>query len=354
MSCATRWPPSAIAWKLCAVRGLDAESGNATLAMLERQVGHLVRLVDDLMEVSRITRGKIELRKELVTVVEVVQRAVETCRPFIDAAGHRLSVELPSDALILQADPFRLAQVLTNLLDNAAKYTEPGGEINLTATREGPNAVISVRDTGPGIPADMLPRIFDLFVQLDRSYARVKGGLGIGLTLARTLVDLHGGRIEVRSEGPGKGSEFAVRIPLAPVAAAGAGNKADERRINNIVGRRILVVDDNRDAADSLSAILRLAGGVVRSVNSGPAALGMVGEFQPSLVFLDLGMPGMDGNEVARQLRRRLESRGATLIAVTGWGQAEDRRKTKEAGFDQHLVKPVDLEAIQAALASAQ
>jgi signal transduction histidine kinase len=330
----------------------DAEAREAMLAMLKRQTDHLIRLVNDLMDVSRITRGKIELQRELVSVADIVQSAVETSQPLIDAAGHRLIVELSPEPIFVNADAIRLAQVLTNLLDNAAKFAECAGRIRISTARDGPNAVIAVRDTGPGIPAEALSLVFDMFFQLDRSYTRAKGGLGIGLTLARMLVEMHGGRIEVRSEGPGLGSEFAIWLPLPNGAADGKPANERERPMFSLAGRRILVVDDNRDAAEMLGMLLRMVGGEVQTVTSGQAALDVIRTFQPSIVFLDLGMPGMDGIEVARRARKQPEGRDATLIAVTGWGQAEDRRKTKDAGFDHHLVKPVNLESIQALLAT--
>jgi signal transduction histidine kinase len=322
--------------------------------LMERQVSHMVRLVDDLMEVSRITRGKIELRPERVELAAVLRSAVETSRPLIEAARHQLTIDLPSEPLILQADPVRLSQVVANLLNNAAKYTEEGGQIGLSARREGGMAVISVRDTGVGIPAEMLPRVFDMFAQVDRTLKRSQGGLGIGLTLARTLVEMHGGRMEARSEGPGKGSEFLVRLPLAADDASRGENRSDPRSKppERLGQQRILVVDDNRDAADSLGMLLRFLGADAVVVYDGPSALTALRNYRPSVVFLDIGMPGMDGNEVARHVRQSEELRDITLIAMTGWGQEEDRRRSKAAGFDQHLVKPASAETLQALLAA--
>ena len=322
--------------------------------MMERQVCHMVRLVDDLLEVSRISRGKIELRRERIDLAAAVHSAVETSRPLIEAAHHQLAIALPPEPLALQADPVRLAQVIANLLNNAAKYTEEGGQIWLAARRDGDEAVVSVRDTGLGIPDDMLPRVFEMFAQVDRTLKRSQGGLGIGLTLARTLVEMHGGRIEVRSEGAGKGSEFTVHLPLpledGPAAeglARGSGAP-----FGGLCPHRVLVVDDNRDGADSLGLLLRFLGADVHVVYDGPAALAAIRTYRPAVVLLDIGMPGMDGHEVARLVRQEAELRGVVLVALTGWGQEEDRRRSRAAGFDHHLVKPVDAGALQALLAT--
>jgi signal transduction histidine kinase len=323
--------------------------------MMERQVRHMVRLVDDLLEVSRITRGKIELRKERVDLAAVVRSAVETSRPLIEAAHHHLAISLPPEPLILEADAIRLAQVIANLLNNAAKYTEEGGQIWLTARREGGEAAVSVRDSGLGIPADMLPRVFDMFAQVDRTLKRSQGGLGIGLTLARTLVEMHGGRVEARSSGPGQGSEFTVRLPLAAAeSAAGSPAHGSAPQAVGPSQQRVLVVDDNRDAADSLGMLLKYLGADAYVVYDGPSALEAVRTYRPSIVFLDIGMPGMDGHEVARQVRQEPEFRDVKLIAMTGWGQEEDRRRSQAAGFDHHQVKPANAETLQALLASLQ
>jgi PAS domain S-box-containing protein len=321
--------------------------------MMERQVDQMVRLVDDLLEVSRITRGKIELRHERVELEAVVRAAVETSRPLLEAARHRLELSLPAEPLILEADPVRLAQVFANLLNNAAKYTEAGGRIALAARRQGDEAVVSVRDDGIGIAAEQLPEVFDPFIQVDRTLGRAQGGLGIGLTLVRRLVQLHGGRVEAHSDGPGTGSEFRVTLPLASASARTAADQeaAPEPLAAVAAPRRILVVDDNHDAADSLGMLLRVLGVESQVAHDGVSALQAVGTFRPHMVLLDLGMPGMDGYEVARRVRERTAGDGALLIALTGWGQPEDRRRTREAGFDHHLVKPVDLGALQSLLA---
>jgi PAS domain S-box-containing protein len=319
------------------------------LEMMQRQVGHLVRLVDDLLDVSRITQDKIELKTARVELGSLIGDAIEAARPFIDAGRHTLEARVPPEPLPLRADPVRVVQVLGNLLNNAAKYMEPGGRIEVVAERQGLDAVVSVRDQGLGIPADMLPRVFELFTQVDRNISRAQGGLGIGLALVRGLVELHGGRVEAHSEGPGRGSAFIVRLPLdlAPTAAAGPAMLAKAPG----TARRILVVDDNQDAADSLGLLLETLGAAVRVVYDGPSALETVASFQPEVMLLDLGMPRMDGYETARRLRESPAGQDLLLIALTGWGQDEDRRRTKAAGFDHHLVKPVDFDSLQALLA---
>jgi PAS domain S-box-containing protein len=329
--------------------GVDAK-GMRIQEMMERQVNHLVRLVDDLLEVSRITRGAFALRKEKVEVAAIVRNAVETIGPLLQSAGHRLAVSVPDAPLWLEGDPVRLGQILSNLLDNAAKYTEDGGAIRVTARREGDGAVISVADNGTGIAADMLPRMFEMFSRGERHSARGQGGLGIGLALARRLAQMHDGSLEARSEGAGKGSEFTLRIPLAQdqrgAAAQGAGAEAAFAK------KRILVVDDNHDAGDSLGMILERLGAEVRIVRDGPEALAAFPAYDPSVVLLDIGMPGMDGYEVARTLRERFPERNAALVALTGWGQEKDRQQARDAGFDHHLVKPAEIGALKELLAS--
>ena len=318
--------------------------------MLDRQVKHLVRLVDDLMEVSRITRGRIELRKERIDLEPVLQSAIETSRPLIDEAGHRLEVSLPPQRLWLEADAVRLAQVVANLLNNAAKYTDHGGHIRLSARGEGESVVISVRDNGRGISAALLPKIFELFTNAGEGFDRPGSGLGIGLTIVRRLVELHGGTVEARSDGRGHGSEFIVRLPLdASGACEGLGRLPSALPVSS---RRILVVDDNRDAAESLGVLLTLLGIETRTAHDGVAALRALDEFRPSVMLLDLGMPGMDGIELARRTRQHPLGQHVTLIALTGWGQERDRRSSQEAGIDHHLVKPVDLDTLRQLLAS--
>ncbi|MEP6790736.1 MAG: ATP-binding protein [Ramlibacter sp.] len=319
-------------------------------AMMERQVNHLVRLVDDLLEVSRISRGTFSLRKERVELAAIVRNAVETSDPLVKAGGHELAVQLPREPLWLEGDPVRLAQVLANLLNNAARYTEDGGHIAVRAWRDGGEAVISVRDDGVGIAPEALPRMFEMFTRGDRDSARNQGGLGIGLALSRRLAQMHGGKLEAHSEGPGKGSEFTVRLPLAAGEAQDAERQAAQAA--SLGRRRVLVVDDNRDAAESLAMVLEMLGADVRVAHDGMAAIEAFGAYRPSVVLLDIGMPGMNGYEVARALRLRGAEIPATLVALTGWGQDADRQRAKEAGFDHHLVKPAEIDALQQLLAS--
>jgi PAS domain S-box-containing protein len=320
--------------------------------IMDRQLNLLVRLVDDLMEISRITRGKIELRKQRIELTAVVQRAVETSRPGIDAARHQLTVRLPQEPLTMYGDPVRLAQVLSNLLNNAAKYTPERGHIWLNSWCENSQVVISVRDNGIGIPVDMLPQVFDLFTQVERSYSRAQGGLGIGLTLVRSLVEMHGGKVEAKSAGSGLGSEFLVRLPLAQVDTASPHDQNRRSEQVAMPARRILVVDDNRDSADSLSLFLKSLGAEVWTVNDGLAALEMLQRVKPSVLFLDIGMPGIDGYELARQVRDQPEYRNMTLIALSGWGHEEDLLRSRRAGINHHLVKPADPQLVRRLLAT--
>jgi PAS domain S-box-containing protein len=330
--------------------------------MIERQVEQLVRLVDDLLDVSRITRGKINLQKQRVDLATLVARAVESSQPLIDARKHRLEIAMPKAPLVVEGDPVRLVQVLLNLLNNAAKYTPEGGQIWLTAelaSRDGqqPEAVLRVRDTGMGIPRNMLPKVFDLFTQVDRSRDRAEGGLGIGLTLVHRLVELHGGTVEACSEGPGQGSEFIVRLPLLAATPPPDREKPLPRATPAApkTAHRILVVDDNRDSAESLATLLRLLGNDVRTAHDGRLALEIAAAYRPDVVVLDIGLPGMSGLEVGRLLRERQKGTEQPLIvAMTGYGQEEDRRRSQEAGFNAHLVKPVDLKVLQELLASTE
>jgi PAS domain S-box-containing protein len=330
----------------------DNEKAEPVRAMMERQVNHLVRLVDDLLEVSRISRGTLSLRKERVEMAAIVRSAIETSEPLMAEAGHALDVVLPPEPLWLEGDPVRLAQVLANLLNNAAKYSNDGGRITVRGESRDGQAVISVRDTGLGIDPDMLPRVFDMFSRGHRDSGRAQGGLGIGLALARRLAEMHDGTLDGYSDGPGKGSEFVIRLPQAappaaqpapaPVATQGAG----------LHGITTLVVDDNRDAGDSLGEVLALLGADVRVARDGREALAAFETFQPRVVLLDIGMPDMNGYEVARAIRTRYPGAPTTLVALTGWGQEDDRRRAREAGFDHHLVKPAELDALQALLGS--
>jgi signal transduction histidine kinase/GAF domain-containing protein len=329
--------------------GGTGEQATRTHEMMERQLRHLVRMVDDLLEISRITLGKVELKKERVDFRTVLGSALETTRPLIEASTHELAVRLPADPLPLDADPTRLAQILANLLNNAAKYTPPGGRIQLSAEVEASTLIVRVSDTGIGIPADMLPRVFEIFTQVGRSIDHSQGGLGIGLTLVRRLLDMHGGSVEAESGGINQGSTFIVRLPLAERVEAPAAT-APPAASKSV--RRILVVDDNRDAAETLAMLLSLEGHTTHVAHDGASALLAATEFDPDTVFLDIGMPGMNGYETARQLR---VAHGASLriIALTGWGAEEDRRLAQEAGFDRHLVKPVDPAMLAAALAGS-
>ena len=325
--------------------------------IIGRQVQHLARLVDDLLDVSRITLGKAQLHTERVELAAVVTRAVETSQPVIDARRHRLTLSLPPKGVQVQADPTRMAQVISNLLTNAAKYTDEGGEIFLTTEQESGQVVVRVRDTGMGIPADLLPRIFDLFTQGDRSLARSEGGLGIGLTLVRRLVEMHGGTVEASSAGLGQGSEFVVRLPAAVAEERPADEEtAGEERHAGSDCRCVLVVEDNKDGAESLAMLLGLMGHQVRIAYTGSEALAAAKACRPQVALLDIGLPGMSGYEVAQRLRDQPGSEATVLIAMTGYGQEEDRQRSREAGFHHHLVKPVDpatLEQLLAGIAAA-
>jgi signal transduction histidine kinase/ActR/RegA family two-component response regulator len=320
--------------------------------MMDRQVSHMVRMVDDLMELSRITRGKIDLRMELIEVAPVVLAAVEASRPLIDAAGHTFTVSVPDQPIVVRGDAVRLTQVFANLINNALKYTERGGTITLTLRREGRHAIISVKDTGIGISPSALPRVFDMFVQLDGDHDRVKAGLGIGLTLVRSLVEMHNGRVEARSAGIGEGSEFIVRLPASANTPAVQANGIPDVKFR--AQKRVLVVDDNEDAADSLGALLSVMGADVRVAHDGITALAIFEEFKPVAVFLDLGMPDMDGYEVARRIRSLPHAGETELIALTGWSQERDRIRTREAGFSRHLAKPADFETLMGVLLSLE
>jgi signal transduction histidine kinase/DNA-binding response OmpR family regulator len=317
--------------------------------MMDRQVDHLVRLVDDLLEVSRISRGTFELRLERVELATVVRNAVDTSNPLIHAAGHQLTVSMPREPLWLDGDPVRLAQILANLLNNAATYTEHGGRISVQAWREDGHALVAVRDNGTGIAADALPRMFQMFHRGSASSRRNPSGLGIGLSLARGLAEMHGGTISLKSEGPGRGSEFTVRLPLAASEPAPA---ADRPADSMLPPRRVLVVDDNRDAGDSLGMLLKVLGAEVRVARDGAEALEAYSAYDPAVVLLDIGMPGMDGYEVARRIRARSPGPRPTIVALTGWGQEDDRRVSREAGFDHHMVKPAEIGALKELLRS--
>lgn len=326
---------------LLAMKGITHES----IPLMQEQVEHLVRLVDDLLDVSRIMRGKIQLRRQPVEIAAVVQRAVDTARPLIDSQEHALEISLPPREVWVEADPVRLAQVLTNLLNNSAKYTDPGGRIWLTVVPENGHLAVSIRDTGVGIDKELLPRVFDPFTQADRALERSQGGLGIGLTLVRSLVEMHGGSVTARSEGEGKGSEFTVRLPVVETAASRSVPLPPAPAAN---GRRILLVDDNVAAAEMLAMLLQSFGEhEIRIAHDGPAALQAAPGFSPEIILLDIGLPRMDGYEVARKLREQAQFKGALLVALTGYGTEDDRRLSLEAGFDLHLVKPAGMDALR-------
>jgi signal transduction histidine kinase/CheY-like chemotaxis protein len=331
--------------------GAASEGGAAqACAVMERQVSHLNRLVDDLLEVSRITRGIIEVKKDAQDLAAIVRAAVEISRPVFDGMRHELSVVLPEEPVVVAGDAVRLTQVFANLLNNAAKYTNHGGHVTIRVTREGDQAVTSVSDDGIGIAPGLLASVFDMFMQVDRSTRRAQGGLGIGLTLVKSLVGMHGGKVEARSDGPGLGSEFIVRLPLIKAVAA---TPDAARQVQPLPARRILIVDDSRDGGESLSVLLRVLGADVSLVHSGRAALQAVDSFRPDAVLLDIGMPGMDGYEVARRIRANSLHRGILLIALTGWGQEEDRQRSAAAGFNHHLVKPADIDQLRQLLSVA-
>jgi PAS domain S-box-containing protein len=319
----------------------------AATGMVERALGRIVRIVDDLLDVSRITRGKIELRKERLSLQTAVQHAVESVRSLIESRKHELSVSLPPEAIWLDADPVRLEQVLVNLLNNAAKYTEPGGKIWLSAERLGNDCVLRVRDTGIGISPELLPRIFELFVQADKSLDRAQGGLGIGLTLVKRLVEMHGGAVEAHSGGVGEGSELVVRLPAVAEVAGLKPEDAPAPQAKRVKALRILVVDDNVDTAESLAMLLRLSGHEVKVEHTGPKALQAAVAERPDVVLMDIGLPGMDGCQVAARIREHEDLDAMRLIAISGYGQDADQRRSQQSGFNHHLVKPIDPAKLQ-------
>jgi PAS domain S-box-containing protein len=323
--------------------------------MMERQLGQMVRLIDDLLDVSRITVGKLELRKERVALGAVLASAVETARPVIDASGHALHVAGTADPIYVDADPVRLAQVFSNLLNNAAKYMDRGGRIDVATARRGDEVCVTVSDTGRGIPAEALPQVFDMFSQVDRSLERSHGGLGIGLTLVKRLVEMHGGRVEASSEGTGKGTQVSVH--LKAVSASPSADAARPSRLPRAAVRafRILVADDNQDAAESLAMMLRMMGNHLRTVHDGEQAVAEAAVFRPDVILLDIGMPRMNGYDAAREIRAQAWGARMVLVALTGWGQDEDKRRASQAGFDRHFTKPVspaDLEKLLGELAA--
>jgi signal transduction histidine kinase/ActR/RegA family two-component response regulator len=342
-----RNPLAAVSNAVQVARRSKAEDDRAwARAVIEDQVCHLSRIIDDLLDVSRISRGKIQLRRQAVDMNFVIDHAVEAVRPLIDERKHRLTVTTGARNLRVEGDPTRLEQVVANLLNNAAKYTEAGGRIDVECRAEGDQVVVSVRDTGVGIAPEQLPNMFELFAQADRSLARSEGGLGIGLTLAKRLVELHRGTIEARSEGPGRGSEFTVRLPAQAGAAPGGGAGTSVPDADRSRGLSILVVDDNVPTALGMARLLKLSGHRVEVLHDGQAAVDAARRHCPEVVLLDIGLPGIDGYQVARALRREETCRDALIVAVSGYGQDEDKRRSREAGFDAHMVKPVDVDAL--------
>jgi signal transduction histidine kinase len=347
--------PIRTAAQLLRLKELSESQRGRARDVIERQVEHLVILIDDLLDVSRITRGMITLHREPVLMGAIIARAVETTRPAIDAHGHELTLELPDELITVEGDKTRLAQVAGNILHNAAKFTNPGGRIHLSVTREGSYGVIRVKDTGIGIQKELIPRAFELFTQMHAKSECSQGGLGIGLALVRRLVEMHGGSVTAHSDGPGQGAEFVIRLPLVATPAMRVETQStDSPVIPTVEPRRILVADDNRDAAESLALQLQLAGHEVRTAHDGAEALKVGNVFKPQIVLLDLGMPKMDGYETARQMRVRAWGKRAAIVALTGWGQQQDRERTAAAGFDAHLVKPVkDFDLFQAIAVAA-
>jgi CheY-like chemotaxis protein/two-component sensor histidine kinase len=316
------------------------EMAQRALQMMDRQLVQMVRLVDDLLDVSRITTGKLMVRRSTMVLQDALRDAVDTVKPFLDTRRHSLEVRLAPEPLAVEGDRTRLAQVFSNLLHNAGKYTEPGGHVVLSVERDGDAAVVKVADNGIGLDTPSIAPIFDMFVQVDRSLTRTQAGLGVGLTLARRLVALHGGTIAAASEGVGQGSVFTVRLPLSGASPEAAASPRGEHGV--APRRRVLIADDNLDFAASLASLLTAHGHDVRVANDGAEALRIAEDFAPEFAFLDIGMPKVHGYEVARRLKSGDATAGCVLVAVTGWGQEDDRRRAREAGFDRHLVKPVD------------
>jgi signal transduction histidine kinase/ActR/RegA family two-component response regulator len=341
------------ALELLKVDGRNGATVDYARGLMERQLDQIVRLVDDLTDVSRIARDKLVLRKERIELAAVVQSAVESTRPLIEALGHELAITIPTEPIWLMADRTRLAQVLSNLLNNAAKFTSRAGRIALGGMQEGNDAVVRIRDNGVGIPREMLPRIFELFTQDDRSLESSRGGLGIGLSLVRGLVEMHGGSVTAGSEGVGRGSEFVVRLPICrPPEYQGSNRSAEDRELAGAFHYRILVVDDSRDAALSLAKLLSLLGNDVEVAHDGLGALELAEALQPEVVLLDIGLPKLNGYDTARAIRRQPWGKAIFLVAVSGWGQDDDKRRSLEAGFNLHMVKPVELNAITGVLAA--
>jgi two-component system CheB/CheR fusion protein len=332
--------------------GVAPSTAEAARAAMERQLSHAVRLVDDLLDTSRINRDALELRLERCELAAVVSQALETVRPFVESGAHRLEVSLPEEPVTLRADPVRLAQVLSNLIHNACKFSDPGRPVAVSARKSAGWIEISVRDEGIGFAPEDRDRLFEMFTQLDPARSRSRGGLGVGLSIVRRLVEMHGGRVEASSGGPGRGSEFRVSLPELALSTSAAEPFLRVPPRAPAAPRRILVVDDNADSASSLAALLELSGNDVRTAGDGLEAVGLAEEFSPDVVLLDIGLPGIDGYEAARRIRALPRGRMMLLVAVTGWGQSEDRRRSREAGFDHHMVKPLRASALETLLAN--
>jgi CheY-like chemotaxis protein len=325
------------------LRRADVESGvrQQALDTMRRQLSQLVRLVDDLLELSRITHDRLELRKRPVAIEAVIQQAIESCRPLAEAAGHRIRTTMPSRPIHVHADEARLVQVLSNLVNNSCKYTNSDGEIAVVAERDANDVVITVSDNGIGIPPEKLGDIFDMFMQIERTAERSQGGLGIGLTLVKRLVRMHGGTVEAKSAGTGRGSEFVVRLPAMPEHVSAESTPVPAAR-QPLAPRRILVVDDNRDAATSLAMLLQMAGHATHVAHDGLTAIESLDRHRPDVLLLDIGLPGLNGYEVCRRVRQQPWGKEIVVVALTGWGQERDRQESRDAGFDGHLVKPVE------------
>jgi PAS domain S-box-containing protein len=332
--------------------GRTLEQRRQAEEIIERQVSHMSRLLDDLLDISRITRGTLELKKSRTELTSIVGAAIETARPMLDVKQHTLELDLPTQPVQLEADVVRLAQVFSNLLINAAKYTDPGGHIQLRAREDKETVVLSVRDNGIGLSAEMLPRVFDMFFQSHSALGRAEGGLGVGLSLVRGLVALHGGAVQARSDGPGRGSEFIVRLPTGSALQEPADAEDAAGCLAADAGLKILVVDDNRDGADSCAMLLEASGHHVQTAYTGRQALELARVFRPHALLLDIGLPDVDGYKLAQQIRAAPWGRSAVLVAVTGWGQEQDRLRAVEAGFDHHLVKPISADTVESLLAS--
>ena len=343
--------PIRSALEVIRIAGGNAELVERARAIMERQLAHLVRITDDLLDVARITHNKIELRRERTDLRTALQSAIETVRPALESKAQRLTVDVTSAPLWADADPTRVAQALSNLLNNASRYTPAGGQITITAASRHGTAIITFEDTGIGIPADMLPHIFNMFTQLQGYRDRTHGGLGIGLTLARRLIELHGGTIEASSEGVDRGSCFRVRVPLSARSADTAPSPGQQGATG--MKCRVLIAEDNVDAAEMMSMLLTVKQHDVRVAHDGEQAVAVARDFQPHIAFVDIGMPRVDGFETARRLRALLGGR-VTLVALTGWGQDEDKRKAREAGFDHHLTKPPEPDVLDRLIAGCR